>query len=258
MTEQKIYQAIANVITKTNAIAKDRTNQQQGFKYRGVDDVMNELHGTFAECGIFVVPKVTKEERGSYTTKNGALWNTSRLTIDFTFFAVDGSNVTATVIGEGNDSGDKASNKALSIAFKYACIQVFCIPTEDDKDPDASKPEQSNTRTQAQKPQAQKPAPQTQKPTTAQKPAATQKPAGNADPYVVEMQNMHGAKLPDGTPIFPTAESWKPFQKMAKTCSMQDVVASCKQTIRGAIEEYNKCQNAPASAPSSATQEDIF
>lgn len=60
----------------------------------------------------------------------------------------------------------------------------------------ASKPEQSNTRTQAQKPQAQKPAPQTQKPTTAQKPAATQKPAGNADPYVVEMQNMHGNNTP--------------------------------------------------------------
>lgn len=35
------------------------------------------------------------------------------------------------------DSGDKATNKAMAIAFKYACFQVFCIPTEEMKDPDA-------------------------------------------------------------------------------------------------------------------------
>ena len=42
-----------------------------------------------------------------------------------------------TVIGEGMDPGDKATNKALSIAFKYACFQLFCIPTEEMRDPDA-------------------------------------------------------------------------------------------------------------------------
>ena len=44
------------------------------------------------------------------------------------------------------DSGDKASNKALSIAFKYACFQVFCIPTEEMKDPDAETPPDSINR----------------------------------------------------------------------------------------------------------------
>ena len=38
------------------------------------------------------------------------------------------------------DSGDKASNKAMSSAFKYACFQVFCIATEEMKDPDAETP----------------------------------------------------------------------------------------------------------------------
>lgn len=28
------------------------------------------------------------------------------------------------------DSGDKSLNKALSAAYKYACFQLFCIPTE--------------------------------------------------------------------------------------------------------------------------------
>jgi hypothetical protein len=59
------------------------------------------------------------------------------LTIKFDFFTVDGSSVSATVIGEAMDSGDKATNKSMSIAFKYACFQVFCIPTEEMRDPDA-------------------------------------------------------------------------------------------------------------------------
>lgn len=61
--------------------------------------------------------------------------------IKYTFFAEDGSSVYAIVIGEGMDTGDKATNKAMSIAFKYACFQVFCIPTEEMQDPDAERPE---------------------------------------------------------------------------------------------------------------------
>jgi hypothetical protein len=65
----------------------------------------------------------------------------TRLKIKFTFYADDGSNVESVVIGEAMDTGDKASNKALSIGLKYALLQVFCIPTEDDKDPDAVSPD---------------------------------------------------------------------------------------------------------------------
>lgn len=56
--------------------------------------------------------------------------------VKYTFYAEDGTSVTATVTGEGMDSGDKSLNKAMSIAFKYACFQVFCIPTEEMVDPD--------------------------------------------------------------------------------------------------------------------------
>ena len=50
---------------------------------------------------------------------------------------VDGSEIQAVVYGEGMDSGDKSMNKAMAVAMKYACFQVFCIPTEEMKDPDA-------------------------------------------------------------------------------------------------------------------------
>jgi len=55
--------------------------------------------------------------------------------------ADDGSSVALEVIGEGMDSADKATNKAMAIAHKYALLQAFMIPTEDMTDPDATTPE---------------------------------------------------------------------------------------------------------------------
>lgn len=132
----KVYETIKNVMQKIDAISKNRKNQQQNFVYRGIDDVMNELHPILSECGLFIVPEVLNEDREERQTKSGSTLLYSRQKIKFTFYAVDGSSVSAVVIGEGMDSGDKASNKALSVAYKYACLQVFCIPTEDAKDPD--------------------------------------------------------------------------------------------------------------------------
>lgn len=133
-----IYEAINQAMGKITAITKGRKNDSQHFLYRGIDDVMNELHPILTECGIFVVPTVLDEQRTTGTTSKGGTMFYTRLKIKFTFYAKDGSSVESIVIGEAMDSGDKASNKALSIGLKYALLQVFCIPTEDDKDPDAT------------------------------------------------------------------------------------------------------------------------
>lgn len=136
-----IYGAIIDAMGQVSAIAKGKRNATQGFSYRGIDDVMNELHGILAKCGIFVVPNVLEEERTTGTTAKGGNIFYTRQKIKFSFFAKDGSSIDAVVIGEAMDSGDKASNKALSIGLKYALLQVFCIPTEEDKDPDAVSPD---------------------------------------------------------------------------------------------------------------------
>ena len=39
------------------------------------------------------------------------------------------------------DRSDKSTNKAMSAAFKYACFQTFCIPTEEMRDADAESPQ---------------------------------------------------------------------------------------------------------------------
>ena len=137
MTEKPmIYETINNVMSEIGAIGKDKRSNQ-GFNYRGVDDVMNALNPAFIRHKLFLVPEVLEQIREERTTKNGAGLIYSICKMKYTFYAVDGSHVEAVVIGEGMDSGDKATNKAMAIAFKYACFQLFCIPTEEMAEPDA-------------------------------------------------------------------------------------------------------------------------
>ncbi len=133
----EIYNAIIGVMGDINTIAKGKKNQQQGFMYRGVDDVMNVLKPLFVKHKIFAVPNIIRREREERLSQKGGLLIYSICDIEYTFYASDGSFVKAVVTGEGMDSGDKATNKSMAIAFKYACFQVFCIPTEEIKDPDA-------------------------------------------------------------------------------------------------------------------------
>lgn len=144
MNDQKIYGAILAIMRDCPAISKGQRNQQQGFMYRGIDVVMNVFQPLLAKHGVFVVPKVLESHREERKTSKGGNLIYTVMTVEYTFYAEDGSSVRAVVQGEGMDSADKSSNKAMSVAFKYACFQVFCIPTEEMKDPDADSPPPSS------------------------------------------------------------------------------------------------------------------
>lgn len=147
-----IYEAITSIMNEGYAIAKEKRNAQQGFMYRGIDDVMNTFQPLMAKNHIFVVPEVLEHTREERTTGKGATLLYSILRVKYTFFADDGTSVSAVVIGEGMDSGDKASNKAMAVAMKYAMFQTFCIPTEEMTDPDSETPEPSTPKRTAPKP----------------------------------------------------------------------------------------------------------
>lgn len=141
MAEKKnIYETIAAVMAEIGSIGKDSRNQKQNFMYRGIDAVMNALSPALIKYKLFVVPEVLNQRREERQSANGGNLIYSICTIKYTFYAEDGSSISATVVGEGMDTGDKATNKAMSVAFKYACFQVFCIPTEEMRDPDAETP----------------------------------------------------------------------------------------------------------------------
>ena len=140
----QIYGLIQKAMQKIGAIGKNSVNQQQKYSFRGIDAVYNALNPVMSELGLFVCPEILdhrREERETENTYNGqtktSILKYSILSIKYTMFAPDGSNVSCVVVGEGMDSGDKASNKAMSVALKYAMFQLFMIPTEEMIDPDA-------------------------------------------------------------------------------------------------------------------------
>lgn len=141
-----IYESICAIMQEAPAIAKGQQNKQQGFMYRGIDVVMNVFQPLLAKHKVFVVPEVLETSREERQTKNGGNLIYTILKVRYTFYAEDGSSVSAVVQGEGMDSADKSGNKAMSVAFKYAMFQVFCIPTEEMKDPDAESPDESVPR----------------------------------------------------------------------------------------------------------------
>lgn len=112
-------------------ISKSHDNQSQGYKFRGIDDVYNALAPLLSEHGLLILPRVTERtvsERES--SRGGALFSVT-VKVEYDFVAVsDGSVQLVSTYGEAMDSGDKATNKALSAAYKYACIQAFCIPVQ--------------------------------------------------------------------------------------------------------------------------------
>lgn len=134
-----IYESIAAVQADVGFIEKEKETQSGSrFKYRGVDQVLNTLHPLFAKHKVFAVPEVLEVlGREWRKTEKGGNVVYQTIKVKYTFYAEDGSNVSAVVIGEAMDSGDKASNKCMSVAYKYACFQILSIPTEETTaDPD--------------------------------------------------------------------------------------------------------------------------
>ena len=143
-----IYESITKIMEEIPAIGKDQTNKTQGFKYRGIDDVMNTLQPLLSKNKVFIVPQILEQTREERTTNKGGNLIYSICKIKYIFYAEDGTYIEAVTVGEGMDSGDKATNKAMAIAMKYALFQVFCIPTEEMKDPDGETPEGSKPKNQ--------------------------------------------------------------------------------------------------------------
>lgn len=141
-----IYQSITKILEEVPAIGKNKKNTTQGFMFRGIDDVMNTFQPLLAKHKVFMVPQILEQTREERQTSKGGTLIYSICKIKYIFYAEDGSSIEAIVVGEGMDSGDKATNKAMAIAMKYAMFQVFCIPTEEMRDPDGEIPPASKKK----------------------------------------------------------------------------------------------------------------
>lgn len=141
----EVYKAISAVQEELAqiGISKSTKNLQQGFMFRGIDAVYNALSPLLAKHKLCILPRcITRESTERTTAKGGVLFYVV-VHAEFDFVsAVDNSKHTVSMFGEAMDSGDKATNKAMSTAYKYAAFQAFCIPTEETAmDADAEAPE---------------------------------------------------------------------------------------------------------------------
>ena len=140
----KVYQAINKVQSElsTLGIVKDKRNSQgSGYNFRGIDDVYNTVAPLLSKHGLCILPRVLTRECVERQSKNGGALFYITVEVEFDFVSSeDGSKHTVKTFGEAMDSGDKATNKAMSAAYKYACFQAFSIPTEANEDADNSDP----------------------------------------------------------------------------------------------------------------------
>lgn len=229
----KIYAAIAGVIADCGIVGKDKVNKQQGFKYRSVDDVFNALHPALAKNKVVIIPTVVErqcEEVGK--TKNGTAIFKVICKVKYDICAEDGSRVTSIIYGEGMDMGDKATNKAMAIAYKYLCFQAFCIPTEEMSDPDGESLEEKirTSKEQLEKKQEKpKEQPATTEPANDEaedvkisQPMLTtirneQKRTGVTDKQILAMRDVKAKKIEDMTVL----EYKKVMSKFQKTPDLQ-------------------------------------
>jgi hypothetical protein len=140
-----IAQALSEVMKAVGAIAKKDKNTAQGFNFRGIDSVVNAVSPALQKFGVVVVPSV---EEYDYQTveigRNRTAMGHVRVKVTYTFIGVNGDAIKATVVGEAMDSGDKATAKAMSVAFRTALLQSLSLPT-DEADPDATSYERSSS-----------------------------------------------------------------------------------------------------------------
>lgn len=143
MTEATIYQALADVMRAVKSVGKDGFNQHDRYKFRGIDGVVNAVGPALRDAGVFVIPDVRSYEYGSVVVgKNRTEMGHARVVVAYTFYGPAGDSVVASAPGEAFDSGDKATAKAMSVAFRTALLQSLALPT-DDPDPDIHSYERS-------------------------------------------------------------------------------------------------------------------
>jgi hypothetical protein len=124
------------VMQDVGAVRKGERNASQGFSFRGIDSVVNAVAPALKKHGVLVMPVLQGVEYAQVEVgRNRTAMLQCRVQVQYVFIAEDGSNLAAVVAAEALDSGDKATAKAMSVAFRTALLQALCLPT-DEADPD--------------------------------------------------------------------------------------------------------------------------
>jgi hypothetical protein len=141
-----IYAALSAVMGDVQSIAKGTgkdVNRKQNYVFRGIDTVVDAVGPVLRKHKVMVIPNVRSFDYGEITTgKDRTPMGHARVVVEYTFYAPDGTCILSSAAGEAFDSGDKATPKAMSVAYRTALLQALCVPTGD-PEPDAESYERS-------------------------------------------------------------------------------------------------------------------
>lgn len=133
-----VQEALIDVRKALGAVGKGDYNANGKYNFRGIDAIVNATAGPLLEAGVSIVPAEVKSieqvdvKSGSKRTDMQA----SRIVIRFRVYGPAGDWFDVEGAGEAYDSGDKATPKASTVAWRTVLLQLLHIPT-DDPDPDS-------------------------------------------------------------------------------------------------------------------------
>lgn len=134
-----IYERMAQVTGAMERLAKEGMNQQQGYKFVRIEDVVDALRPHLHKAGLFLQwDTVGYELHETKTAKGYPAW-LCKLVTRLTIYAKDGDMLDCgQTFAMAIDSGDKAVTKAETSARKYSLIKAFNLSTGDDLEDDAN------------------------------------------------------------------------------------------------------------------------
>lgn len=134
--ELSAKEVVALVMQDVQSVAKKDKNTQQGFNFRGIDAVMNAVGPALRKHGGFIAPSLDSVSYEVAQSKSGGTINIARVVVSYAVHGQKGDPIFGSVAAEAFDSGDKATAKAMSVAYRTFLLQLLCLPT-DEPDPDS-------------------------------------------------------------------------------------------------------------------------
>ena len=201
----QIHEALALVMDDVKAVAKKDRNEAQRFNFRGIDATLNAVGPALRKHGVVVLPTVIEHTYDTVTSRNGSLMGHVLVKVQYDFIGPAGDRLTCTVMGESMDTGDKATPKAMSVAFRTALLQALTLPT-DEPDPDSETYERGQAQAKAK--------------------PAKKKSTGADD-----------ARVSGLVDEFAAAETEDDLARVAQTVSTLDVSDTLTDTLRDAYRE---------------------
>ncbi|MDT2194880.1 ERF family protein [Paenibacillus larvae] len=133
MAEMTLVKKLAEVMDSVKYIQKTGYNSFNNYKYATEADVNEKVREELAGRKVIMIPNVKSQSIREHKNRKGYIEYIATVQVEFTFMdGESGETITFSTFGEGQDSGDKGTYKAITGAQKYALMKAFMIPTGDD------------------------------------------------------------------------------------------------------------------------------